>query len=221
MQAVGQDAAHGTLVGGQQAKAGAQHARAARHDWGRTRSSAATDRLHAADPAVRLQAERMLLGALGRPETTAQSRLGAVAGLGALLPAGVATCAAPCEALRALAEGLDERLAVAARLALGRAGDPSVEAELIADTTLGTEQLRVEAVDALAAGGHVSHKPAVQAALLARIGDESAVVQEAAVRALAPVADRPEVRKALATLRTGRSAHLRYAVDAVLAAGGR
>ena len=179
------------------------------------------DRLGQADPDVQAAAESVLLAEILAPP--GPGRLGVVEGMGAILAArgtGLKpdTCAREpmCTALRAEATSPDERLATAARLALGRAGDASVRPALVEDTRLGTEQLRLEAT--LALGHHLAGSDAagVVAALLARLDDDSAQVQEAAVRALAPLAARPDVAAALAGLRQGRSAHLRYTVDRTL-----
>ena len=62
--------------------------------------------------------------------------------------------------------------------------------------------------------------PCAQAALVASLRDPSPVVQEAALRALTPWAQRPPVREALLALKAGAGAHLGYAIDEALSAAG-
>lgn len=181
------------------------------------------ERLRRADADVRAAAEVSLLGALGRTAATQGVRLGAIDGLGAVLqaehkPGGAPPCGASCLALRAEAASADPRRAVAARLALVRGGDASARAAVLDDLRLGTELLRAQAAYALADGAVGRQDPEVLAALLERMRDTSPVVQEAALRALAPWAKRADVRAAMLALREGAGAHLGYAIDEALAA---
>jgi len=184
------------------------------------------EKLRQADPQIQAAAQATLLAALARPGTPQGARLGAIDGLGAVLRAaqeraGAQDCAAACTALRAEAAAPDARIAVAARLALAHLGDATVRADVLADLRLGTELLRAQAAYALADGVRGRDDPVLLAALIERLRDASPVVQEAALRALAPWANRPDVRAALQALRAGTGAHLGYAIDrAMTAAGG-
>ncbi len=180
------------------------------------------ERLRQADPKIQAAAEATLLTALGRPGAPQGARLGSIDGLGAILQArGVAhDCAAACLALRAEAASPDARIAVAARLALAQVGDASVRATVLDDLRLGTELLRAQAAYALASGARGREDADVQAALVASLRDPSPVVQEAALRALTPWAQRPPVREALLALKAGAGAHLGYAIDEALSAAG-
>lgn len=177
------------------------------------------DRLAHADPQVRVAAEKLLLGAISPPPVSLRERLGAIEGLGALLEVDAAkpfVCGKVCMALRSETAASDERVAAAARRVLGRGGDPTVVADLIADLELGTQLLRAEAATALTPFVGRGDDSAVVQALIARLHDPSAVVQEAALRTLLPRAADPQVRRALAGLQQHGSG-LSYAVDQALA----
>lgn len=183
---------------------------------------ALAEKLRRADAPVQAAAEATLLTALGRPGAPTGARMGAIDGLGAVLQARgkQATCEAACLALRAQAASPDARIAVAARLALAHVGDPTVRTAVLEDLRLGTELLRAQAAYALADGARGGDDPDLLAALIERLRDPSPVVQEAALRALAPWANRPNVREALLALRAGSGAHLGYAIDEALSAAG-
>lgn len=185
----------------------------------RTARQLVVGRLRQASAPVRNAAWPLLKKAMTSSDSS-PLLLAAVDGTGALLaaqPDPPGQCGEPCLALRRAATSTEEHVAVAARLALGRAGDPTVVAALTADLQGGTELLRTEATRAL--------EPAlgrgdagIQAALLERLTDPSPVVQEAAIRALRTVAARPEVRAGLQAVKA-RTPHLAYPVDEVLAGG--
>jgi HEAT repeat protein len=148
-----------------------------------------------------------------------RERLGAIEGLGALLEVDADkpfVCGKVCMALRSETAASDERVAAAARRVLGRGGDPTVVADLIADLELGTQLLRAEAATALTPFVGRGDDSAVVQALIGRLRDPSAVVQEAALRTLLPRAADPQVRQALAGLQQYGSG-LSYAVDQALA----
>ena len=179
------------------------------------------ERLGAADVKVQVAATRTLLDMLGNENATNGQKIAAIDGLAAVL------AKTPNDEvqtlLRLFAADKDETLAVTARLALGRLGDPSVRAGLLEDLTRGTELLRAEAARAL--------QPAladvqVKQALAAALQDPSPVVQLAALRALAPLVSDlkggrdPLVAGKLADL-AARAPAFRYEVEELLAGGGK
>ena len=181
----------------------------------RTARQTVVTRLRYADQGVRDAAWPMLKKVLEGAESS-PLELAAVDGAGALLEAKPDTagqCGEICLAIRREMATPDEHVAAAARLALGRAGDPTVTAALVADLMHGTELQRTEAVRALAPAVR-RHDAEALAAVVDRLQDRSPVVAEAAVRTLAPVAGQPTVRAGLAKLRE-RTPHLAYAIDAV------
>jgi hypothetical protein len=181
------------------------------------------DRLRRAPLAVRSAAAKELLAVLGGWQASGSVRAGAVAGLAAIVatdPSAVTACGEVCLALRAEAAAEDPRRAVAARLALGTAGDAAVVPELLIDLREGTELLRSQAVLALApaAGRGDAAARSAQKAIIAALDDPSPAVADAAVAALERAAADPTVRKALEHAREHGAGRLRYAVDRVLAA---
>jgi hypothetical protein len=187
----------------------------------RTARQLVVSRLQAADLGVRKAAWPLLRKALDGADTS-PLKVAAVDGAGALLeaepdPAG--QCGPICEALRRQAAATDEHVAAAARLALGRAGDPTVVAALAMDLMRGTELQRTEAVRALVPAVKRGDAAAIQV-VQARLQDPSPIVAEAALRALTPVIGRAELQPDLATLRY-RAPHLAYAIDAVRAGAGK
>ena len=183
-----------------------------------------TDRLRRAPPPVRATAQASLLAALASWDGSGTAKQGAIAGLGALLaadPALLTPCGPACAALQAEAAAVDPRRAVSARLALGRAGFAPVGPELVEDARFGTELLRADAVDALAGLTRGSGPVAMEAraCLIAALADTSAVVQDAAVRGLAPLAaGSPAIAGALKAARERQPHRVGYAVDRALAA---
>ncbi|MSP92928.1 MAG: hypothetical protein EXR79_14185 [Myxococcales bacterium] len=186
--------------------------------------AALAHRLRRASATVRAAALPALVAALTSWEGSGSARMGAILGLGALLaadPALVSPCGPACTALHAEAAAVDPRRAVAARLALGRAGDARVTSDLVADARLGTELLRADAIDALAGlvGGSGAAAVDAQAALIAALADPSTVVQEAAVRGLAPlVARSAAIQAALRAARERQPHRVGYAIDRAFAA---
>lgn len=181
----------------------------------RTARQTVVTRLRLADQGVRDAAWPMLKKVLDGAESS-PLRLAAVDGAGALLeakPDAAGQCGEICLAIRRELATPDEHVAAAARLALGRAGDPTVTASLVADLKHGTELQRTEAVRALAPAVR-ANEAGVVSAVLDRLQDPSPVVAEAAVRALAPVVGQPAVRDELERLRD-RTPHLAYVIDAV------
>ncbi len=170
-------------------------------------------RLRSTDDHVRIAATPLLLAALERTLSGPQLTLAAIEGLGAVLQAsgGIGKdCAAPCVALRAQMTSSDPRLAAAARIALGHAGDSIAMPGLMEDLHLGTELLRCEAASALAVW---IADDAVRAALIAQLSDASPVVVEAVVNVLIAQMTRPDVRVALDEVWRVRFPHLGYAVQ--------
>lgn len=170
------------------------------------------ERLALARPDVRLEARSFLMKSLAGKSRGRSARLGAVAGLGALLAVGEA-CDPACEALREVTGDPDEPVAVAARLALARRADPTVLAALLEDTRLGTEHLRASAGAALAAYVGRPGDGEVLQALLALLEDRSPPVRDAALASLAPVVRLPEVAAALDRLRDAAGGGQAYAVE--------
>lgn len=166
------------------------------------------ERLLAAPAAVRTAAEPALLAALDKPEAAPWQRLAATEGLAVLLEADGGVCArraANCSTLERLAADDDTRIATAALLGLVRAKawlngpeQPLVHERLTRLRDQGTELVRAELTRALAPWLHGPKPDAfAQALLLPLLVDASPVVQQLAVRALAPVAGQPDVAQAL------------------------
>lgn len=172
------------------------------------------ERLRLADDQVRKAATPMLLAAMERTLGGPQLTMAAIEGLRAVLQAsgGIGKdCTAPCIALRAQMTSSDPRLAAAARIALGHAGDSIAMPGLLEDLHLGTELLRCEAASALAVW---IADDAVRAALIAQLSDASPVVVEGVVHVLVPQMARPDVKTALEDVWRLRFPHLGYAVQA-------
>jgi len=177
------------------------------------------DRLQHSAPAIRAAAKKRLLSVLSQGDAGPDVRLAAVEGLGAVLAgegkSAKFSCDDVCLALRSAMAATDPPLSAAARLALGRAGDPTVIDALLEDLDQGTELLRSEAARALGRELAWRVDPRVVSALVQHLSDASPVVVLSALHALTPVAHQPAVRQALTALRA-RSPHLGYDIDRIL-----
>lgn len=174
-----------------------------------------TDRLAHADVRVLRAAVPMLLGVLGADTTTTGQKLGsieALAEVGRQAPNDEITLT-----LRLFSANHDEGLASAARLALGRMGDQTVQAALLQDLTLGTELLRAEAARALKP---LAAAPEVRAGLVASLRDPSPIVQMAALIALDGQTRNAEVAAGLKALAVATPS-LRYEAERAQLEGQR
>lgn len=194
------------------------------------------ERLEAAPAAVRAAAEPALLTALDNPAAAPWQRLAAAEGLAAILTADGGSCgrrAANCAKLERLAADDDGRVATAALLGMVRAKawlngpeQPVVHERLTRLRDAGTELVRAELLRALDPWLRQAEADAFALQLaLPLLTDASPVVQQLAVRALAPAASRPEVAKALQAAAEQGDGALTYLTERALlqagAAGGK
>lgn len=192
------------------------------------------ERLQAAPAAVRTAAEPALLTALDNPAAAPWQRLAAAEGLAVILAADGGSCArraANCATLERLAADDDGRVATAALLGLVRAKawlngpeQPLVRERLLRLRDAGTELVRAELLRALEPWLRLPDaEPFALQLALPLLEDPSAVVQQLAVRALAPAAARPDVAEALRTAAEQGDGALTYLTERALlqaSAGG-
>lgn len=164
-------------------------------------------RLIDTDAPVQAAARPLLEAALESEVTTTGQKLAAISSLGEILR--LHEDSALRLALRVWTSNRDANLAAAARLALGRAHDPTVRAELLLDLQTGTELLRAESARSLQP---YAGEPEVRAALAAALVDTSPAVQMALVTSLAGQVTDPGVQQAMRELGL-RVPGLRYEVE--------